>query len=147
MTIDGYEEINKLVSDEYVLTYNYEKQENEYKKVKRLFIINNPKEELYTIKTSDMELDLTSQHHVYTMRNNEYTYIVARELEIGDIVRYPDGQIKKIIEINHKPLTEIVYNIETEDNHNFYVGEKGILVHNASVNDDTFTSRGGNDGN
>ena len=29
-------------------------------------------------------------------------------------------------------ITETVYNFETEDNHNYYVGDKQILVHNAS---------------
>lgn len=133
VVMNGYKDIDKLNVGDYVLTYNEEKNVNEYKKVKRVFVINNSDEQLYTLKTDDVELTLTSLHRVYTIRNEKPMYISAKYLQIGDVVRYSNGQLHKITGISYKPLEETVYNIETEDNHNFYVGAKEILVHNDSV--------------
>ncbi len=137
LTKNGNIAINKIKIGDIVLTYNEEKNINEYKKVKNVFVINNLNEELYTIKTDDTKLILTSEHGVYTKRDNEFVYVMAKNLKIGDVMRYSNGQLHEITEITSKPLTETVYNIETEDNHNFYVGETGVLVHNASAAVDT----------
>ena len=135
----GFKEIDKLKRGEYVLTYNEEKDINEYKKIVNTFELTDLTEELYTIKTDDTELKITGHHLVYTNRDNKYVYIPAKDLKVGDIVRYSNGEIHKITSISHETIEKIVYNLEIEDNHNFYVGDKAILVHNAAMVDICFT--------
>ena len=130
---NGYTEIDKLKKGDYVLTYNEDKKINEYKKVVNAFILKDINEELYTIRTDDGEIVLTGHHRLYTYRNGEYQYIAAERMNIGDVVMYSNGEYHKIKSIQHNPIKKTVYNLETEDNHNFYVGEKNILVHNVTV--------------
>lgn len=132
-TITGYKSIEKIKVGDYVLSYNDCKNINEYKKVVNVFKRENAKEELYTIKTDDTEFSLTGHHGVYTMRDGKYPYIAAMELKVGDIVKYSDGKFHEIKSISHHPIENVVYNLEVEDNHNFYVGDKKILVHNMQV--------------
>ncbi len=131
VTENGYKDINEIKVGDYVLTYNEKKKVNEYKRVVHLFELKDLHEELYTIKTDDTELKLTALHNVYTKRDGKYLYLAAQDLKTGDIVRYSDGEYHEIIDIKYEPIEETVYNLEIEDNHNFYVGDKGILVHNA----------------
>ena len=130
---NGYEDIDKLKIGDYILTYNEEKGINEYKKVSYVFVFNDLDEILYTIKTDDTEMRLTHHHRVYTYRDGKYQYLAAENLNIGDVVRYSNGEYHKIKEISHRRIGNTVYNLEVEDNHNFYVGNQGILVHNAGT--------------
>ena len=41
-----------------------------------------------------------------------------------------EGQLLEIIDINSFYQEQEVYNLNVEDNHNYFVGEDGILVHN-----------------
>ena len=129
---DGYKNINELKAGDYVLTYNKEKNQNEYKKITYVFEYEDLSEELYTIKIDDTYMKLTAEHNVYIRRDGNNKYVAASELEIGDYVMYFDGKYHKIKNISHVPIEETVYNLEIEDNHNFYVGDKGILVYSAN---------------
>ena len=133
VSINGYTEIDKLKKGDYVLTYNEEKGTNEFKKITTVFVLNDLDEELYTIQTDNGEITLTSHHRLYTYRNDLYQYIAAEDMKVGDVVMYSNGEYHKIKTIQHKSIKKTVYNLEIEDNHNFYVGEKGILVHNAKL--------------
>lgn len=134
MTINGYTDIDKLKNGDYVLSYNEEKKINEYKKITHFFMFEENDEELYTIKTDDTEFSLTAYHRVYTKRDGKYDYIAAMSLKVGDVIKYSDGKFRAITSIGHESIHKTVYNLEVEDNHNFYVGDKGILVHNAATN-------------
>lgn len=125
----GYKDISKMEAGDKVLTFNKEKNINEYKRITYVFEYKNMEENLYTIETDDTEFSLTSEHNVYVKRNNEYKYVAAKDLKIGDIVRYSDNTYHIIKEIVYKPIVDTVYNLEVDDNLNFYVGDKEILVH------------------
>ncbi len=75
-------------------------------------------------------LTVTGLHRIYVNRNNNISYIAAEDLKIGDRVMYSDGIFHTINSISHKPIHTLVYNINVSDNHNYYVGSDGILVHN-----------------
>ena len=130
MVVGGYKDIEQINSGDYVLTYNEDKKINEFKKVVRLFTFEDLDEELYTITTDNGELKLTGHHRVYTYKDGKYQYIAAEELKTGNITKYADGDYHKIEKITHESVKKTVYNLEVEDNHNFYVGDKGMLVHN-----------------
>ena len=132
ITKNGFKSIDKMLVGDFVLTYNEEKEINEYKRVKNVYIIKDVNEKLYTVKTNDTEFSLTGHHRVYTFRDGKYQYISAENLNVGDVVRYSNGEYHEITSISHKPINDTVYNLEVEGNHNFFVNENGILVHNMS---------------
>ena len=133
VTKDGYKDIDKIKVGDIVLSYNEETKKNEYNKVTEVFIHdpNDIDDELYTLSFDDnTSLKVTSPHRFYILRNNKYSWISAEDLKLNDKVLYTDGKYHKITKISKTELNEFVYNIEVENNHNYYVGKQGILVHN-----------------
>ena len=130
ITINGYKDIDKIRVGDYVLSYNEKLKKNEYKEVLNIYIHNNY-EELYSISIDkNTLLTVTGLHRIYVNRNNVISYIAAEDLKIGDRVMYSDGSFHTINSISHKPIHTFVYNINVSDNHNYFVGSNGILVHN-----------------
>ncbi len=130
ITINGYKDIDKIRVGDYVLSYNEKLKKNEYKEVLNIYIHNNY-EELYSISIDkNTLLTVTGLHRIYVNRNSVISYIAAEDLKIGDRVMYSDGSFHTINSISHKPIHTLVYNINVSDNHNYYVGSDGILVHN-----------------
>jgi RHS repeat-associated protein len=69
-------------------------------------------------------------------------WILAIDLEPGDIVRCVDGALRAIDDIQVRALEvpETTYNLEISIDHNFFVGEAGILVHNGAKTRITYTA-------
>ncbi len=57
-------------------------------------------------------------------------YVEAEALSVGDTLTAADGSTEVIINTFVKDTTLKVYNFTVEDNHNYYVGNSGLLVHN-----------------
>ena len=90
-------------------------------------------EELYTLSIDNKELKVTDVHRFYIRRNNKHLWVAAKDLVIGDEVMYADDTYHVINDISHVLQTNTVYNFSVRDNHNYYVGEEGILVHNVKA--------------
>ena len=76
-------------------------------------------------------IESTSGHEYYTENKG---WVSAKDLVKGDIVVTADGET---LEVENVETTEnvgkkytTVYNLTVKDNHNYYVGEDMILVHN-----------------
>ena len=76
-------------------------------------------------------MQLTHGHNVYIVKGSGYDHLAAADLKVGDIVINSNGEQHKITNITHETIKNTVYNLEVEDNHNYYVTENEILVHNA----------------
>ena len=131
MTIDGYKDIDKIHIGDRVLSYNEMIEKNEYQKVTNVFVFKDKDEELYTMTIDGKFISATGYHRFYIKNGKKYSYVPANELKIGDVVRYSDGSYHIIDNIIHSPIKKTVYNLEVDNNHNFYVGN-GVLVHNAT---------------
>ena len=133
ITKDGYKDIDKIEVGDIVLSYNEITKKNEYNEVTKIFV-HDPKDiddKLYTLTFDDNSIvKATSPHRFYIRRNNKNMWIAAEELKINDEVLYVDGKYHKIIKIICSELKNTVYNFEVKNNHNYYVGKQGILVHN-----------------
>ena len=127
----GNKTIEKVCVDDYVFSYNEQKNIIEEKIVKNIFshkvseiykiTIENSKEDIEKLKT-------TKEHRFYSGMK----YVAVEDLKIGmKLFSVNDDEIK-IINIEKEKLTGgvIVYNIEVKDNHNYFVGRNKILVHN-----------------
>ena len=69
-------------------------------------------------------------HPIYVSLNNTLEFINAKDLKIGSILVDYEGNIHEITSITCESVTDTFYNIWVENNHNYYVTENNILVHN-----------------
>ena len=141
---DGNTNINKLKVNDYVLSFNVNTQKYEYKKVKRV-LDNGEKELLLLVLENGQRLRCTPDHMLYTSKG----YV---EAQYATDVLTKDGFSSIVFMKND--ITEDVYDIEVEDNHNFCVKDKNsdnfAVVHNcgaqtpfSSINYGTCTSEEG----
>ena len=136
ITINGSKDIDKIKIGDKVLSYNEKKHKNEYKEVLEVYTHPNNIDRLYHITINEKVLDVTASHRFYIKRNNIQKWIPAYKLKVGDMVMYQDNTYHKITNITSSKSIKTVYNINVADNHNYYVGQKGILVHNIKGNYD-----------
>ena len=130
MTLLGFKDIDKIKVGEMVLSYNTEKKTNEYKKVTQLHIHKDNTERLYTLIIDGQMLRVTEAHRIFIWHDDEYTLKKVSELSLGDYVMYSNGTLHRVDKITYELQTNTVYNLEVEDNHNYYVDYNQILVHN-----------------
>ena len=121
----GLADIEKLEVGVPVLTYNEETGEQEYKKVKK--VMRRMTRRMCALELSNgTTLEVTPEHRFFS--NGEWTPI--EELNVNDTLQLKDNSIVVIENKIIFPTFVEVYNLEIEDNENYYVTEEGVLVHN-----------------
>ena len=133
ITQNGYANIETIEIGDIVLSYNEKTLKQEYKKVINVFHHLNKIDTLYKLKIDNEIINTTVNHRFYIRRNETNKWIDAGHLKIGDEVLFIDYTYHKISSIEFLKYQDNYYNLEIEDNHNYYIGEKGILVHNKKV--------------
>ena len=128
----GLADIEKLEVGVPVLTYNEETGEQEYKKVKK--VMRRMTRRMCAMELSNgTTLEVTPEHRFFS--NGEWTPI--EELNVNDTLQLKDNSIVVIENKIIFPTFVEVYNLEIEDNENYYVTEEGVLVHNGYEGDNT----------
>ena len=124
---DGLKPIEKIKIGDRVWSKNEETGEVALKKVKNIFV--NKTKVLVHVIINGEEIKATEKHPFYVEGKG---WVVASELNCGDIVIREDGSKAKVESVKTEKLEkEIeVYNFEVEDFHTYFVGENRILVHN-----------------
>lgn len=130
LTNDGYVDIDNIKVDDLVMSYNFDKNSNEYSKVIKTFEHKDINDDLYTIISGSIVIEATSMHPICVSLNNTLEFINAKDLKIGNRLVDFEGNIHEITSITCESVTDTFYNIEVENNHNYYVTENNILVHN-----------------
>ena len=121
----GLADIEKLEVGVPVLTYNEETGRQEYKKVKK--VMRRMTRRMCALELSnDTTLEVTPEHRFFS--NGEW--IPIEELNVNDTLQLKDNSIVVIDNKIIFPTFVEVYNLEIEDNENYYVTEEGVLVHN-----------------
>ena len=121
----GLADIEKLEVGVPVLTYNEETGEQEYKKVKK--VMRRMTRRMCAMELSNgTTLEVTPEHRFFS--NGVWTPI--EELNVNDTLQLKDNSIVVIENKIIFPTFVEVYNLEIEDNENYYVTEEGVLVHN-----------------
>ncbi|MCI8309421.1 MAG: hypothetical protein HFJ45_04350 [Clostridia bacterium] len=131
ITPDGYVSIENLKVGDYVYSRNEETNQIETKKVLQTFE-SDYKSDTLKIYTKDSSVEATLNHKFYE-KNKEW--IEAEKLEVGNILINNSNEELEIVKIDRvKSIGTIkVYNLEVEDNHNYFVGFDCVLVHNCCV--------------
>jgi len=64
------------------------------------------------------------------LSSDEGEWRPARQLRVGSEVKLASGIWARVLEIERRTGEFTVYNFEVADNHNYFVGQNGLLVHN-----------------
>lgn len=129
LTNKGYVNIQDIKVNDLVMSYNIESNNNEYSKVIKTFEHKDAKDYLYKITSKSIVIKATSKHPI-CIKNNELEYIEAEKLKINDKLVDLNGNLHPIDKIEFNEIIDTFYNLEVEDNHNYYVTKNNILVHN-----------------
>ena len=126
-TRSGLKPIEEIVIGDYVLSRNEETREDSYKKVTDTLVRST--EEICTIELETGKIKSTTGH-LFMVKDKWWKSAV--ELIVGDILVTSDGkeQVVKSIRIEEKGYPVTTYNLTVEDNHTFFVNDKGVLTHN-----------------
>ena len=130
LTNYGYLDIDNIKVNDLVMSYNFDTNSNEYSKVIKTFEHKDINDDLYTITCGSIVIEATSMHPICVSLNNTLEFINAKDLKIGNRLVDYEGNIHEITSITCESVTDTFYNIEVENNHNYYVTENNILVHN-----------------
>lgn len=130
LTNNGYIDIDNIKVNDLVMSYNFDTNSNEYSKVIKTFEHKDINDDLYTITCGSIVIEATSMHPICVSLNNTLEFINAKDLKIGNRLVNYEGNIYEITSITCESVTDTFYNIEVENNHNYYVTENNILVHN-----------------
>ena len=115
---------------DYVYARNQHGEEQDYKKVTRVFV---REKSILIHVVIDGETIITTEEHLFYIEGDGF--VEASELEVGDLAETADGDTIAIdaveVEYLEEPVT--VYNFEVEDYHTYYVGDAEVLVHNTCM--------------
>ena len=133
VTAAGLVAIENIQPGDVVLAANEETGEYAYKEVVRTFV--NTTEEITHVTISNGEgvqevIDSTPQHPFYVEGKG---WVEASALHAGMTIWFANGTKGTVEDISNEGLEEpvTVYNFEVADFHTYFVGECGVLVHNA----------------
>ena len=82
-----------------------------------------------TVDRTPIPLRGTANHPFWSVDRKEY--VQAGQLRIGESLLTADGVTASVVTTSVTNEAEVVYNIEVQGEHAYYVGPSGILVHNA----------------
>jgi hypothetical protein len=85
---------------------------------------------LRTIKTGRATIEVTPQHPFWVVGRG---WTEAGRLRAGDLLASMHGAAQSITAIEDSPADTTVYNFEVEGDHNYYITDGQLLVHNCEV--------------
>jgi RHS repeat-associated protein len=141
-TIAGLRPIEEIKPGDTVLSWNQDTRELEYKLVLRTF--THSAEELVAVSVEgDSSPIVTTPGHPFFVRRAEDdrrglgvdvggAWMSTAFLRAGDEVRRPGGEWARVASVGPLGVGAEVYNFEVADDHDYFVGVPGVLVHNQS---------------
>jgi predicted RNA-binding protein with PUA-like domain len=112
-----------------VYFYNLNKNKSELSKV--VNTSNRKTEAIYEIKTDKEVISVTAEHPIYVIGKG---FRMVKDLKAGDLLKSYDFKKKVHIKVIRNLFKEVmVYNIEVDGNHDYFVSSSTILVHNKNI--------------
>ena len=128
-TPKGMVPIQDIQIGDMVYSYNHKLQKTEINKVTNTFV--NETASLVRVNTQNSVIYATPSHDFYV--NGAYNQI--KNSKIGDKLFSQDSKQIIINNISTEQQKSVVYNFTVENNHNYFVGNDKILVHNTCINE------------
>jgi len=101
---------------------------------KRVIALTQPHpDELLEVQVEGEQQPLrpTTKHPFWIKRGaQDGSWLPAGQIQVGDRVLRANGQWRPVIAVNALEGEQIVYNLEVDENHDFFVGQHEFLVHN-----------------
>jgi RHS repeat-associated protein len=116
--------------------YSFDLDKNEIELSKVLNVLKRETDELYEVQVSNEKIYVTSEHPFYVVKKG---WVKVKDLNIKDILKTLSGELE-IISIKKIKENAMVYNIEVDDNSNYFVTESKILVHNKKIINSTISN-------
>jgi len=119
--------IDEIEVGDYVWAHHVETGETELKEVLQVFVKQS--DESLHLETTVGDIDTATNHPFYVIGKG---WVAAVDLTIGDEVYTIDGDSGFVIGVEVEKLAEpmVVYNLEVDGFHSYFVGENSILAHN-----------------
>lgn len=133
LTEDGFKNIEDIRIGIKVYSRNEKTGEIELKEVTNTFKYQVVKD-MAKVYVNGNVIESTTEHPYYVV---DQGWIKAGQVQKNDILVTVDGKelvVEKVEFTRNSDKEYTVYNFEVEDNHNYYVGEDRILVHNKGQN-------------
>lgn len=129
LTAEGLKRIEEIKTGDRVLSADTETMTSEYKTVLETFVRRT--NEIIHIFVENEEITTTIDHPFWV---NGKGFVPAMNLVIGSELINDKGDIVCVENIRRETNRDgvEVFNFKVEDFHTYYVGENGILVHNAN---------------
>lgn len=127
-TPHGMRNIEDIKVGDVVYSYNEVSELVEEKKVTK--VESSRVSEIYDINLNDLIVHTTKEHRFYCILDDRKDYVAAGNMSIGTELFNLTEPIK-LIKAESYALDTVVYNFEVEDNCNYFITNKKILVHNA----------------
>ncbi len=131
-TLRGLLHIEDIKPDDYVLAYDQMTGEWEWRRVIQTSVRHD--RQIVELRFEDDEGNIEkircTAEHPFGLKN--YGWIAAKDLLPGDEIFTSSGGWIRVTAGTWMSERQTVYNFEVEGLHNYFVGETGIWVHNAS---------------
>ncbi|RHX89501.1 hypothetical protein DLM76_21355, partial [Leptospira yasudae] len=125
-TKTGLKKIETIQIGDEVLTKDEETGEMFYKPVTET--MNHDGDALYEISLGTGETIVSTWNHPYF--TSKSGWVKAKDLLPGDQLIGTKGEYISVSDTRELSQSERVYNFEVEETHSYFVGEKGVWVHN-----------------
>ena len=124
---NGQKRIDEIKVGDKVWAFNVETGESELKTVTKVYV--HSVDEILHLYTDEGDIDTTANHPFYVIGKG---WVAAGDLAVGDKVFNLDGTTSVVLGSAIEKLDEpvLVYNLEVEDFHSYFVGCVPVLVHN-----------------
>ena len=117
--------ISKIKVGDMVWSYNENTRKNTQNRIVNIF--RHDVNSLLVLQLDGEVIETTEEHPFWVL---EKGWVKAGELEVGTCLTTFNGEKLQIKKITHSKQKAVVYNIEVEGDHNYFVSHKQILVHN-----------------
>ncbi|PWG77934.1 Hint domain-containing protein, partial [Pararcticibacter amylolyticus] len=124
-TKEGLKPIERIAVGDSVYSFSFTKKSVCLNKVTKSF--KRSSNEIYEVVTGSQTVLVTAEHPFYVIGRG---WIRVKNLRNGDILKRLDNIEERIVNVVKKEKTESVFNIEVEGEHNYFVTDSKILVHN-----------------
>ena len=136
---NGQKRIDEIEVGDKVWAFNVETGESELKTVTKVYV--HSVDEILHLYTDEGDIDTTANHLFYVIGKG---WVAAGDLAVGDEVYNLDETASAILGLEIEILDDpvLVYNLEVEDFHSFFVGCVPVLVHNYNNRPKNYTPEG-----
>jgi len=126
--------IENVNEGDYIKSFNIKTNTIEPKRVKQTLRPIVETDNQLKIETKNGYIINSKKHPVLIYKNEEYRYINAEELRIGDLLLSTNNRLESVIKISNPNLDTQFYDLSVDENENFFAGYDTLyLGHNSST--------------